>query len=261
MKIIRISFLAFFIFLITYAISNAQDSYSDINPEDIPELPTDVVQQDILGEGSITIFNDEVVFNNTCGDLALEDFEDTNVGANNVESCTGPFNSLTNDACYSTGALIPGFSLIASPDPNAVLTPNFLGVTNVAAGPGNFAADTVITFTEVVHAVGMVLVDPAGTTTVDVQVFGVGNVLLGTATVNLISLNGHFLGILANQSIIRIEIVETAGPQGELLYELSFGQCEVLIPIPTLSEWGLIAMAGILGIIGFMVIRRRKVSA
>ena len=32
-------------------------------------------------------------------------------------------------------------------------------------------------------------------------------------------------------------------------------------PIPALSEWGLIAMAGILGIIGFIVIRRRKVSA
>ena len=31
--------------------------------------------------------------------------------------------------------------------------------------------------------------------------------------------------------------------------------------VPTLSEWGLIAMAGILGIAGFMVIRRRKVSA
>ncbi|MCH7519374.1 MAG: IPTL-CTERM sorting domain-containing protein [Candidatus Dadabacteria bacterium] len=32
-------------------------------------------------------------------------------------------------------------------------------------------------------------------------------------------------------------------------------------PIPTLSEWGLIAMAGILGIVGFMVLRRRKVTA
>jgi IPTL-CTERM motif len=31
-------------------------------------------------------------------------------------------------------------------------------------------------------------------------------------------------------------------------------------PIPTLSEWGLIAMAGVLGIIGFMVIRRRKTA-
>jgi hypothetical protein len=31
--------------------------------------------------------------------------------------------------------------------------------------------------------------------------------------------------------------------------------------VPTLSEWGLIAMASILGIIGFMVIRRRKLTA
>jgi len=31
--------------------------------------------------------------------------------------------------------------------------------------------------------------------------------------------------------------------------------------VPTLSEWGLIAMAGILGIVGFMVMRRREVTA
>lgn len=31
--------------------------------------------------------------------------------------------------------------------------------------------------------------------------------------------------------------------------------------VPTLSEWGLIAMAGILGIVGFMVIRRKKLHA
>ncbi|MCK5710363.1 MAG: IPTL-CTERM sorting domain-containing protein [Deltaproteobacteria bacterium] len=29
--------------------------------------------------------------------------------------------------------------------------------------------------------------------------------------------------------------------------------------VPTLSEWGLIAMAGILGIVGFVVMRRRAV--
>ena len=32
-------------------------------------------------------------------------------------------------------------------------------------------------------------------------------------------------------------------------------------PIPTLSEWGLIAMAGVLGIIGLLAIQRRKVTA
>ncbi|MEX0999020.1 MAG: IPTL-CTERM sorting domain-containing protein [Thermodesulfobacteriota bacterium] len=33
------------------------------------------------------------------------------------------------------------------------------------------------------------------------------------------------------------------------------------VNVPTLSEWGLIAMAGILGIVGFMVLKRRKVTA
>ncbi len=45
----------------------------------------------------------------------------------------------------------------------------------------------------------------------------------------------------------------------------STGLCSNIIPltknVPTLSEWGLIIMAGILGIVGFMVIRRRKVTA
>ncbi|MEM7009050.1 MAG: IPTL-CTERM sorting domain-containing protein, partial [Thermodesulfobacteriota bacterium] len=31
--------------------------------------------------------------------------------------------------------------------------------------------------------------------------------------------------------------------------------------VPTLSEWGMVVMAGILGIVGFMVIRRRKTTA
>jgi hypothetical protein len=34
-----------------------------------------------------------------------------------------------------------------------------------------------------------------------------------------------------------------------------------IAPIPTLNEWGLIAMAGVLGIAGFLIIRRRKAAA
>lgn len=43
------------------------------------------------------------------------------------------------------------------------------------------------------------------------------------------------------------------------------GICSNVIPrstsIPTLSEWGFIAMAGVLGIIGYLVVRRRKAAA
>jgi len=38
------------------------------------------------------------------------------------------------------------------------------------------------------------------------------------------------------------------------------GVPDIIREVPTLSEWGLAAMAGILGIVGFMVMRRRKLS-
>jgi hypothetical protein len=65
-------------------------------------------------------------------------------------------------------------------------------------------------------------------------------------------------------------IVQFSGPVSSLSVQtnsdvgnaqsLTFGilRSDVSVNIPTLSEWGLIAMAGILGIIGFMVVRRRQ---
>ena len=51
---------------------------------------------------------------------------------------------------------------------------------------------------------------------------------------------------------------------GEVCNEQT-GFCSGIGPItsnvPTLSEWGLIAMAGILGLVGFMVMRRKRATA
>ena len=67
--------------------------------------------------------------------------------------------------------------------------------------------------------------------------------------------------------------IATKNPAGDsivingLLYQ--WIDCDELVPqvvggfstsVPTLSQWGLIAMAGILGIVGLMVIRRRKAT-
>ena len=50
----------------------------------------------------------------------------------------------------------------------------------------------------------------------------------------------------------------TSAFEGETEFEC---EVEVIVTeVPTLSEWGLIAMAGVLGIVGFMVMRRRKVT-
>jgi IPTL-CTERM motif/WD40-like Beta Propeller Repeat len=50
--------------------------------------------------------------------------------------------------------------------------------------------------------------------------------------------------------------------ENDEIYILSLQNCGIArAPIPTLSVWGLIAMASILGIVGFMVMKRRKVIA
>ena len=48
--------------------------------------------------------------------------------------------------------------------------------------------------------------------------------------------------------------------QGAVCNDIT-GRCEVLRNVPTLSEWGLVVVAGLLGIIGFMVIRRRRATS
>jgi len=259
------------LFLITSIEVSAQVSITDSDPRNIPEaveLPDNTIEKVII-VGDLTFFDneDEDLFNKTCPDLAVEDFEDTKVGSNSVGVCSNPINSSTSGDCYLPGALIPGFSysvLLVQP---AVVTPFLFGITNVAVAHQTSISDAVITFTEVVNAVGIVIVNIAGVATpVDVQVFGLGNIFLGSATVNVTPINGTFLGVRAGggEQITRIELAEIGGGtlQIEGVYELSFGFLEPEpTTIPTLSEWGLIAMAGILGIAGFMVMRRKKVRA
>jgi hypothetical protein len=50
---------------------------------------------------------------------------------------------------------------------------------------------------------------------------------------------------------------------GNFLFSIDNVTCagEITAQVPTLSEWGLIAMASILRIVGFMVMRRRQVAA
>jgi hypothetical protein len=66
--------------------------------------------------------------------------------------------------------------------------------------------------------------------------------------------------------------IEAANPAGGTItingFTYIWENCDLLLDniqtiqeIPTLSEWGLIAMAGVLGIVGFMVICRRKITA
>jgi len=60
---------------------------------------------------------------------------------------------------------------------------------------------------------------------------------------------------------VRFRVAEVDN-EGVFNFSIDNVRCEDIVStVPTLSEWGLIAMASILGIVGFMVMRRRKVTA
>jgi hypothetical protein len=229
--------IAVFLLLFAYNISNAQ------NP--------------------LVFIDNERVFRSECKAFTLEDFEDTIGDPNDVIICPGPINSLTTDNCYIAGALEPGFTMSSTgggSDEVVVITPPRAGVTNVGAGSNNSGDNTILTFDPPVKGVGMTLINLTSSGEfLDVDVFGPGGVLIGSNTFSLLFSDGaKFLGVTTIDSISRIEL-NSDDEVSELLYDLSFGQCST--SVPTLSEWSLIVMAGMLGIVGFMVMRRREITA
>jgi len=63
-----------------------------------------------------------------------------------------------------------------------------------------------------------------------------------------------------DESVNEDSVEITCNSTGDISCTFTNSRIPPVTNVPTLSEWGLIAMAGILGIVGFMVIRRRKVT-
>ena len=152
---------------------------------------------------------------------------------NTVECCGYGMGFSSNDVLY----------IVASFNP-----PNNLYTVNQTTG--NSTPVTVVTypnnFDESAGVNAMKFNPETGTAFISI-VIGSGN--SGTSE--------NFLGTID----INTGIVEVIGQTALGIDALAFAPPVSPIPTPTLSEWGLIAMACILGIVGFMVMRRRKVTA
>lgn len=252
---VRSSLCSFTLFLIFSCLSITWAQESSDNSE--ARADTDLI-----------FFSDPLTFNESCTDLAIEDFEDTNVDPDSTLACPGAFNSLTNNSCYSQGALVPGFSMTAVSDDLIVITPASFNVTNTAAGPNSLTDNTQITFDPPETGAGLFIVTPLSSGVLTAEVYGPGDALLGSADLTMEANNiGVFFGVNTEDTIARIVLNNNGQNIGELLYELQYGDCgtslgepNITSTVPTLSEWGMIAMAGVLGVVGFMIMRRRKVA-
>ena len=216
----------------------------------------------------VTFTDNEAQFFARNPNLAIQDFESGNAGPGSVVSCSQVINEDTNDACFVPGDILPGIEFAAPLEVLAIVGQGFSNNPFIILIPV-FSGDTMdITFPGgTVNAVGMDLGcirEGPGACSDDVlvRVFGEGDQLIGSRLVAVTDFFDSFLGIQSNAPITRINL--SNGDQMiffEGIDRIAFGFTDFTANIPTLSEWGMIAAAAGLMMVGvFFAIRKRRAS-
>jgi len=183
-------------------------------------------------EADHTFYTDRATFEAANPGLILEDFTGTLVPDGNVISCAPPLNSATNDACFPTAGVAPGFDLGFTDDGGTgsyVTINNLFGVACVEVGPNSFVDELDLDFTPAVLAAGFDLYTPlGGADGFTIEAFGPGGSLGSTAFTSN-SATASFFGVDTTNplGITRIEVREDVDNTGELICDLQFGppQC------------------------------------
>ena len=186
-------------------------------------------------------------------------------------ACDAPFDSTNSAGCFPPGALFPGVIYDVTPSHEFfdIFGPNFNGSSgniSKAIGPDNHT-DTLDIIFEIggVFAAGVrpgcfVLLPEVCMRTVTISVYGAGDTLLGSTQADVSSHFDDFVGIESDIPIAKISVAgPDLGPDSgfHAIDELVFPQ-GLLTPIPTLSEWGMIAAAAGLILVGvFFAVRKR----
>lgn len=205
--------------------------------------------------------------------LRLQTFDSGNVEPGQLQGCSTPVDSNSDDACFRPGDILPGIAFSTDPDFGGTLLdgPFALGNLNPrkVLAPDGSKQKSVITFPgNDVRAVGLELgclfdfSGPCVGQTMLVQVYGAGNSLLGETIVPVDSLFEAFVGITSDDQIERITFIDAdleTQPSFNGVERVYFPN-EGLFNIPTLSQYGVAAFALTLGIAAIYAIRRRRAS-
>lgn len=227
----------------------------------------------VPARAQLTFTDDETAFLAVNPNLVLQNFESSKVLPMQDIDCPSPANSNSNNDCFSPGDILPGISFFNGPVSDPVEGLLLLGANVIDPGlpPGPvlvgrfFADDFEIVFDPGVSRVGLKLgcatMGPCDTD-VQVFVFNKNNFFIGETTVHVTDSFDTFLGISSQELISNISLrnpdLNTVSLKGAL--SIWFGNPER--NIPTLSEWGMIAAAAGLGLVGvFFVVRKRKAQA
>ncbi len=215
----------------TAGLAVAQDKFTD--PGLVPTTNTTRVINDFKNLGPLTFYADRPSFQAANPGLPLEDFSGTSVPPGGITACTPPLNSATNDACFTAGSVVPGFTLGVFLDGGGgdyVVINQALGMPCVGVGPNSFVDDTDWDFSPAVAAVAFDLYTPlGGGEPYTVEIFGPGG-SLGSTPITGGGLGGSFFGVDATDpgGISRIELREGIDSTGDISCDLEFGG----VPVP-----------------------------
>ena len=201
--------------------------------------------------------------------LHVQNFDSGFVLPGVANTCDTPLDSNNSAGCFPPGAILPGveFNDHILDEYLDLFGVNYNGSGNPskALGLDNSPETLDIIFKK--PGVAAVGIRPGcfefGSPTVcrgtlPISVFDAEDILIGSTQIDVSNLFDDFLGIeSSSRAIVRINIGEPESGH-PAIDEVSFGG--FISNIPTLSEWGLIGMAGLLGIVGFIVMRRKKVT-
>lgn len=213
---------------------------------------------------------DKAAFSAEYPGLTPQMFADSNAGPGESIFCDAPIDSTTNNPCVTPGVIDPAifFTIngsamdamnINGPFVDGFANPNTALVT--AASLDTF----IIRFTEEipVNVVGLDIgcfdkseLSFGCSDTVEVEVFGFGGNVIGGFELDVTDQFDSFLGISNGDPIRQIRITPM-DPEGAVagVDAVYFG---FFRDVPTMSEWGMIATVAALGLVSFMVLRRRK---
>ncbi|WP_299216887.1 T9SS type A sorting domain-containing protein [uncultured Dokdonia sp.] len=196
--------------------------------EVITEKPEGYVASINARGANVTVFDDRVDYLANCSDGAMLTLEDFAGGPGALIGC-GEILSSAGDTCYPPGELQEGFEISANTPGNVTvyLDPSDgFGTVDPAVGSNTFADFTIVTFTGVdpVTSTGFDLYSLVGGSSVDIRVIGAGG-LIDTVTADVTSTGPVFVGILAAEPIVSLEIEDLTGANVELIAQFLYGSC------------------------------------
>ena len=206
--------------------------------------------------------------------LQFQDFSGAPLSLPQV--CTNPATSNSNDGCFVPGRILPDIEFLIDPGlaPNALVLfeGNFFGNNNppnvLASNVGGVGDAFDIVFTAPgINAVGFNAgcLSESGRcnneVTVRVLVFGESG-LLDSIVVPVTSAFNSFIGINTVEPITEISIEDDELDVIQGVLDVWFGTGSLERNIPTLSEWGMIAAAAGLMMVGvFFAVKGRRADA